>query len=125
MAAGTEPYPPRVHNSLTEHARCLYGDAYRPAPACPLGHREHYLIEELTCADADAVLALLHELSPRIVDGNPPVWARNLAYRPALPQRPDAPALLREAAQSLRLHGPDWDDVAADLTARADTLEAS
>jgi hypothetical protein len=38
-------------------------------------------------------------------------------------QRPDEPALLREAADSLYLHGPDWDDIAANLRHRADALE--
>ncbi|WP_406404807.1 hypothetical protein OH805_37170 [Streptomyces sp. NBC_00879] len=30
-------------------------------------------------------------------------------------QRPDEPALMREAAENLWMHGPDWDDIAADL----------
>ncbi|WP_267884027.1 hypothetical protein [Streptomyces sp. NRRL WC-3742] len=38
--------------------------------------------------------------------------------RLVLRQRPDGPAL------NLRLHGPDWDDVAAKLTRRAEALEA-
>ncbi|WP_399498454.1 hypothetical protein [Streptomyces sp. P17] len=25
-----------MHNTLTEHARCLYGDEYRPTPECGL-----------------------------------------------------------------------------------------
>lgn len=113
-----------MHSSLTAHARCLYGDEYGPAPVCGLEHREHYFIEELTFADADAVLTMLRELAPNIVDGQLPVWVRNLAYRLVLLQRPDEPALLREAAQNLWLHGPDWDDVAAGLVERADALEA-
>ncbi|MCF3131559.1 hypothetical protein [Streptomyces olivochromogenes] len=40
-------------------------------------------------------------------------------------QRPDEPALMREAAENLWLHGPDWDDIAADLAGQADFLEAS
>ncbi|MEV5828649.1 hypothetical protein AB0L25_24120 [Spirillospora sp. NPDC052242] len=111
-----------MHRTLTEHARCLYGDEYRPAPACDREHREHYFIEELTFADADAIVAMLDELCPNIVDGRLPVWVRNLAYRLALLQRPDDSALLRRAADNLRLHGPDWDDIAADLTRRAEAL---
>ncbi|MER5645369.1 hypothetical protein [Streptosporangium sp. NPDC002524] len=113
-----------MHSTLTEHARCLYGDEYRPTPECDLDHREHYFIEELTFADADSILAMLRELCPQVVDGRLPVWVRNLSYRLVLLQRPDEPALMREAAENLWLHGPDWDDIAADLTRRADTLEA-
>jgi hypothetical protein len=108
-----------MHATLTEHARCLYGDEYRPTPACDEEHREHFFVEELTFAGADAIVAMLHELSPHLVDGYLPVWIRNLAYRLALLQRPDEPALMREAAQSLYLHGPEWDDIAADLHRRA------
>ncbi|MDX2815719.1 hypothetical protein [Actinacidiphila glaucinigra] len=113
-----------MHSTLTEHARCLYGDEYRPTPACGQEHRERYFVEELTFADADAILSMLRELSPNLVDGQLPVWIRNLAYRLVLLQRPDEPALLREAAQNLWLHGPDWDDIAAQLERRAEELEA-
>ncbi|MGC4947361.1 hypothetical protein ACLQ2N_14350 [Streptomyces sp. DT224] len=113
-----------MHRSLTAHARCLYGDEYRPTPACGLEHREHYFIEELTFAEAGTILAMLHELCPNIVDGRLPVWVRNLAYRLVLLQRPDETDVLREAARSLWLHGPDWDDVAAGLVERADALES-
>lgn len=112
-----------MHASLVEHARCLYGDEYQTAPKCGVEHREHYFIEELTFADPDSILTMLHELSPHAVDGFLPVWLRNLAYRLVLLQRPGDPALLREAADSLWLHGPDWDDIAADLRRRADALE--
>jgi hypothetical protein len=115
-----------MHSSLTEHARCLFGDEYRPdASRCGADHAEHHFIEELTFADAGSILAMLHELCPRLIDGLLPVWARNLAYRLVLLQRPDEPALMREAAQNLWLHGPDWDGIAADLTRRADALETS
>ncbi|MFI7009500.1 hypothetical protein [Streptomyces sp. NPDC050145] len=113
-----------MHSTLTEHARCLYGDEYRPTPECGAEHREHYFVEELTFADADEILAMLDELSPHAVDGRLPVWVRNLAYRLVLLQRPDEPALLRRAAENLWLHGPDWDHIAADLRRRADALEA-
>jgi hypothetical protein len=111
-----------MHTTLTEHARCLYGDSFEPTRPCEATHDEHYFIEELTFADADAILAMLHELCPEFT-GFLPVWARNLAYRLLLLQRPDDPALLREASHSLYLHGPDWDDIAADLMRRADDLD--
>lgn len=113
-----------MHSTLVEHARCLYGDEYRSTPECGLEHREHYFAEELTFADADSILVMLHELCPHVVDGRLPVWVRNLAYRLVLLQRPDEPALMRAAAENLWLHGPDWDHIAADLTRRADALEA-
>ncbi|MER6345057.1 hypothetical protein ACWC10_06230 [Streptomyces sp. NPDC001595] len=114
-----------MHSTLTEHARCLYGDEHRPTPECTLDHQEFYFVEELTFADADAILALMRELCPQVVDGYLPVWVRNLAYRLLLLQRPDEPALMREAALNLWMHGPDWDDIAKDLEERADALEAS
>ncbi|MEU9073798.1 hypothetical protein [Kitasatospora sp. NPDC048538] len=113
-----------MHTTLTEHARCVFGDEYRPAPECAGNHEEFLFVERLTFADADSILAMLRELCPHIVDGELPVWVRNLAYRLLLLQRPDDPELLREAAHSLYLHGPDWDAIAADLQARADALEA-
>ena len=113
-----------MHSTLTEHARCLYGDEYRSAPECGVEHREHCFVEELTFADADSILAMLRELCPHVADGCLPVWIRNLSYRLVLLQRPDEPALLREAAESLWMHGPDWDGIAADLVKRADVLEA-
>ncbi|MEV7522967.1 hypothetical protein [Streptomyces sp. NPDC091371] len=116
--------PPHAHN-LSEHARCLYGDEYRPAPVdCELGlHEEFYFLEALTFADADEILAMLRELSPNLADGFLPVFVRNLAYRLVLLQRPDEPDLMREAALSLHLYGPSWDDIAEDLERRADALE--
>ncbi|MBY8850890.1 hypothetical protein K7G98_21890, partial [Saccharothrix sp. MB29] len=87
-------------------------------------HDWRYFVEELTFADAESILTMLRTLCPNVVDGLLPVWARNLAYRLVLLQRPDEPALLREAALNLWLHGPDWDDVAADLERQADALGA-
>jgi len=114
-----------MHSTLTEHARCLYGDEYRPtAVRCEADHEERYFVEELTFADVESILGLLHELCPHIVDGSLPVWVRNLAYRLALLQRPDDAELLREAAQSLWLHGPAWDHIASGLERRAAALEA-
>ncbi|MCC3767912.1 hypothetical protein [Streptomyces sp. UNOC14_S4] len=111
------------HRTLTEHARCLYGDEFRPAPECDAEHKEFLFTEELTFAEPDAILAMLRELSPNQVEGYLPVWIRNLAYRLVLLQRPDEPGLLREAADNLWLHGPDWDHIAADLRERAEALE--
>ncbi|GHA85881.1 hypothetical protein ACIQRS_20795 [Streptomyces termitum] len=113
-----------MHTTLTEHARCVYGDEYRPTPPCDRGHDEASFLEELTFADPDALLAMLRELTPHLVDGHLPVRVRNLAYRLLLLQRPDEPELLREAADSLWLHGPDWDGRATALRARAAELEA-
>ncbi|MGP8296661.1 hypothetical protein ACTPOK_01545 [Streptomyces inhibens] len=113
-----------MHSTLTEHARCLFGDEYQSVPECEGDHQERYFIEELTFADADSILAMLHELCPHVVDGLLPVWVRNLAYRLVLLQRPDEPALMREASESLWPHGPDRDDVADELKRRADVLEA-
>ncbi|EFK99672.1 conserved hypothetical protein [Streptomyces sp. SPB78] len=67
---------------------------------------------------------MLHALCPHGVDGLLPVWVRNLAYRLVLLQRPDEPALLREAAGNLWMHGPEWDEIAAGLRRRAAFLEA-
>ncbi|MFD0213168.1 hypothetical protein ACFVH9_29740 [Streptomyces hirsutus] len=113
-----------MHSTLTAHARCLYGDEYRPTPECELEHREHYFVEELTFADAGSILAMLHGLFPHLVDGYLPVWIRNPAYPLVLLHRPDDPALLREAAENLWLHGPDRDDSAAGTVKLADALEA-
>jgi hypothetical protein len=50
------------------------------------------------------------------------VWARNLAFRLAVLQRPNDPALLREASVDLLYWGPDWDEIAAGLQQRSDEL---
>ncbi len=34
-----------MHSTLSEHARCLYGDEYGPTPQCGLEHRGHYFVE--------------------------------------------------------------------------------
>ncbi|MFI5760115.1 MULTISPECIES: hypothetical protein [unclassified Streptomyces] len=112
------------HEDLTQHARCIYGDEYGPTPPCGLEHFEYLFVEQLTFADADEITGMLHALSPHLVDGLLPVWIRNLAYRLATLQRPEDAPLLREAAGSLYAYGPSWDDTAAELTSRADTLEA-
>ncbi|MFI9157803.1 hypothetical protein [Kitasatospora aureofaciens] len=115
-----------MRHTLTDLARCLWGDEYGPTPACdaPWQHEESYFTELLTFACPDEILAMLRTLCPHVVDGYLPVWVRNLAHRLLLLQRPDDPALLREAANSLYSHGPDWDGIAEELTGRADALEA-
>ncbi|AUG75661.1 hypothetical protein CFP65_0709 [Kitasatospora sp. MMS16-BH015] len=112
-----------MHSTLTEYARCVYGDEYRPTPECGRPHSEHFFLEKLTFAEPDAILAMLRELCPYLVDGYLPVRIRNLAYRLLLLQRPDDPSLLRDAARSLRLHGPDWDEIAEELLRKAEELE--
>lgn len=121
-AGGTVGSGP-THSTPTEHARRPYGDGYRPTPECGPDHDEHHFVEESAFADADASLTMLRALCPRTVDGHPPVRIRDLAYRPALPRRPDDAVLTWEAAESLWLHGPDRDDSAADLAGRADALD--
>lgn len=115
-----------MHATLTEHARCRFGDEYRPAAAsCSEDQTDRSFIEVLTFADAGAILAMLQELCPNVVDGLLPVWVRNLSYRLAVLQRPDDAGLMRAAALSLWSHGPDWDAIAADLERRAAALETS
>ena len=85
-----------------------------------------YFTETLTFATADELVALLenehrHELEhdfPGL-----PAWAITLAYRLASLQRPDDPALLREAADDLLAAGPGREEHAAELKRRADLLE--
>ncbi len=49
-----------------------------------------------------------------------PVWARNLAFRLALVQRPDDRELRREAAADLRCFGSDCGHIADALYPQAD-----
>ncbi|WP_438305009.1 hypothetical protein ACSHXN_35220 [Streptomyces sp. HUAS TT11] len=39
-------------------------------------------------------------------------------------QRPDDPELMREAAENLWLHGPEWDGIATDPRRRTEAPEA-
>ncbi|WP_238431322.1 DUF6188 family protein [Streptomyces cavernae] len=91
------------------------------APGIPDAVRD--FIEEVTFADPEDILSALREA---LADDwmALPVWARNLAYRLACLQRPDDPALLREAAADLLSFGPDWDETAEALKARAAELES-
>ncbi|GAA1932942.1 hypothetical protein [Kitasatospora viridis] len=81
-----------------------------------------HFIEEITFAAAEDILpALRGSLTEDWMAL--PVWARNLAFRLACLQRPDDLELLREAAADLRCFGPDWDEEADALKARAARLE--
>lgn len=78
-------------------------------------------VEKITFADADEIVAALRDVLAEDWMALP-VWARNLAYRLACLQRPDDQALLAEAAADLLSFGPDWDDEAEALKARAARL---
>jgi hypothetical protein len=80
-------------------------------------------IEQITFAGPEEILSALRDV---LADDwmALPVWARNLAYRLSCLQRPDDPALLREAAADLLSFGPDWDEAAGALKARAAQLES-
>lgn len=76
-------------------------------------------VEEVTFADAEAILDMLDSVLAGDWIGFP-VWARSLAYRLACLQRPDDEVLLRAAAADLRTFGPDWDNQADALERQAD-----
>jgi hypothetical protein len=83
---------------------------------------EHTFIELLTFAGVEEILALVNRTN--VKDGlGLPVWARNLAFRLAVLQRPADASLLRRASDDLFLFGPDWDGWAAAYGAAADALE--
>ncbi|WP_437084550.1 hypothetical protein [Streptomyces sp. enrichment culture] len=86
------------------------------------GLAEFEYVETIIYADPDEILSMLRTLKAENFIGLPP-WARNLAYRIACLQRPDDAALLREAADDLLAFGPDWDDIAEELQAKADLLD--
>ncbi|MFD3654104.1 hypothetical protein [Streptomyces sp. NPDC058620] len=79
-------------------------------------------IEKITFATPEDILAAVHDVLAEDWMAMP-VWARNLAYRLVCLQRPDDAELLREAAADLFSFGPDWDEVAEELRARATRLE--
>ncbi|WP_392900415.1 hypothetical protein [Streptomyces sp. LN699] len=88
------------------------------------GLAEFEYVETIIYAEPDEILAMLRTLKAENFIGLPP-WARNLAYRIACLQKPDDAALLREAADDLLAFGPDWDDIAEELQAKADRLDAA
>jgi hypothetical protein len=106
---------------LTQAARDLITSVDED-PEIPFAVRD--FIEKLTFADAGEIQAALRDV--QAADWMAlPVWARNLAYRLACLQRPDDPHLLHEAAADLLSFGPDWDETAQELKARATRLEQS
>ncbi|MFD3612724.1 hypothetical protein ACFWXA_32585 [Streptomyces atroolivaceus] len=79
-------------------------------------------LETITFAEPEDILSAVRDVTAEDWTAIP-VWARNLAYRLVCLQRPDDPGLLREAAADLFSFGPDWDEVAEGLGARAAHLE--
>ncbi|MEU5725911.1 hypothetical protein [Micromonospora sp. NPDC047738] len=108
--------------TLLDLARTLASDQFGEQGLAEVRNIEQEFVEVVTFAPADEIVAVLHT----VIDENwigLPVWARNLAYRMACLQRPDDVALLREAATDLRNFGPDWNEIAAALKERAESLE--
>ncbi|MFU8874457.1 hypothetical protein [Micromonospora sp. SL4-19] len=108
--------------TLLDLARTLASDQFGERGLAEVRNIEQEFVEVVTFAPADEIVAVLHT----VIDENwigLPVWARNLAYRIACLQRPDDAALLREAATDLRNFGPDWNDIAAAMKERAESLE--
>jgi hypothetical protein len=91
--------------------------------AIPIGDAERTFIEAITFAGPEEILDALRQVLSDDWMGLP-VWARNLAFRLACLQRPDDPALHREAAADLLCFGPDWDDQADAVFQRAEAMEA-
>lgn len=89
-------------------------DAVMPGPA-------RSFVEWVTSAGADRIVAAVDSSLERDWMALP-VWARNLAYRLACLQRPEDAQLLAEAAVDLYSFGPDNDDRARGLAARAAEL---
>jgi hypothetical protein len=83
---------------------------------------EHRFLERLTFSSFEEITTMLAEMySEKYLDM--PVWIRNLAYRLACLLEPENPKILREAAYDLFSFGPDWDQEAARLNAKAALLE--
>jgi len=82
---------------------------------------DHRFIETLTFSQADSIVSMLDEmLRTSFIEF--PVWARNLAFRLAILQRPDDAELLRRAAADLRCFGPDWDAQADRMIQKAESI---
>ncbi|MGW2698997.1 hypothetical protein [Streptomyces sp. NPDC001340] len=108
-------------SELTRLARDLIKSTYgEDVPRIPDPVRD--FIETITFAEPEDILSVLRDVLAEDWMAMP-VWARNLAYRLACLQRPDDPELLRAAAADLLSFGPDWDDYAERLKARAAQLE--
>lgn len=84
---------------------------------------EHRFIEIITFSKADAIASALKRLlQEHFIEF--PVWARNLAFRLAVFQKPTDAGLLRRAAADLRCFGPDWDAEAERMERQAEILES-
>ncbi|MFJ9843758.1 hypothetical protein ACIRYZ_25550 [Kitasatospora sp. NPDC101155] len=72
-----------MRHSLTDLARCLWGDEYGPTPDCDAQwqHEESYFTELPTFAGPDEILTMLRTLCPHLVDGYLPVRVRNPSER--------------------------------------------
>ncbi|MCG5434586.1 hypothetical protein [Micromonospora foliorum] len=108
--------------TLLDLARTLSSGQFGERGLAEVRNIEQEFVEVITFTPADEIVAVLHTVLDEDWMGLP-VWARNLAYRMACLQRPDDVALLREAATDLRNFGPDWDEIAAALNERAESLE--
>ncbi|BBH69349.1 hypothetical protein ACTI_60340 [Actinoplanes sp. OR16] len=104
-------------SELLRLARELAGDAgTRSAEA--RGELARAYVEVVTFAPAEEIVAMLAAVRDEDWMGLP-VWARNLAFRLAVLQRPGDVALLRDAAGDLLSFGPDGDDHARSMRDRA------
>jgi hypothetical protein len=88
----------------------------------PIDDKVRDFIEVLTFAKAEEILTALREIGTQDLMAVP-VWARNLAYRLAVLQRPDDADLLLEASTDLFFFGPDWDPVAEEMKQRAEQMK--
>lgn len=79
-------------------------------------------IEKLTFADPEDIKESLQETLDEDWMALP-VWARNLAFRLLCLQRPDDSEVLGLAGSDLLSFGPDWDEIAEELLARAQELK--
>jgi hypothetical protein len=91
------------------------------ATACTISNTAREFIEVLTFAEPGEIRAMLRRTMDADLMGLP-VWARNLAFRLATLQQPEDARLLRDASVDLHMFGPDWDDIAGELAARAERL---
>jgi hypothetical protein len=81
-----------------------------------------HFIEKLTFADPDDIWQSLQESLAEDWMALP-VWARNLAFRLLFLQRTDDAEILGQAGADLLSFGPDWDEFAEKLLARAEELK--
>ncbi len=82
-----------------------------------------HFIEKLTFADPDDIWESLQESLAEDWMALP-VWARNLAFRLLCLQRPDDAEVLGQAGADLLSSGPDRDEFAERLMARAEELKS-